>query len=98
MHAHRTGFLLFFLLNHIMLVGERSDLRQVGYAEYLMALPQRLQFFSDGFSSTASDTGVNFVEDQCTHPRFGPAVLRTAASSRWSFTGFNRCFERQHDP
>src|SRR5260370_913053 len=84
MHANSTGFLLLFLLNHIMLVGKRSNLRQVGYAKYLMTLAQGLQFFSDGFGSTASNTGINFIEDQGTHRGVRPAVLRTAASSRWS--------------
>ena len=54
------------LLDEIMMVGEGSDLRQVGHTEHLMARRQRLQLAAHNFGDAPADAGVNFVEHQAT--------------------------------
>src|SRR6266403_2718623 len=54
----------FTLLDNVMMVGERCDLRQVGNAEHLIAFGERLQFLPHGLGGAPSDTGIDLVEDQ----------------------------------
>ena len=52
------------LFDDKVLIGEGGDLRQVGDAEDLLALAEGFELLADGFGGAASDTDVDFVEDQ----------------------------------
>ena len=72
-----------------MLIGEGGDLREVGYAEDLLAAAEGFQLLADGFGGAASDADVDFVEDQGA----GCGVLLVGLGGVF----FNRYFKCQHD-
>ena len=47
-----------------MLVGKRGHLRQVGDAQDLAGLRQRLQLAAYGFGRPSADSGIDLVKDQ----------------------------------
>src|SRR5580698_7015895 len=55
-----AGFALF---DYIVVISEGSDLREVGYAEHLIAFGERLQFLSHRLGGATAYAGVDFVED-----------------------------------
>jgi hypothetical protein len=52
------------LFDHVMMVGEGRNLRQVSYAQYLIGSRQCFQLFSYGLSCASADAGIDFVEDK----------------------------------
>src|SRR5438093_10181052 len=52
------------LAHHVVAVGHRGDLRQVGYAQHLVALGDRPQLAPYDLRHAAPDPGVHLVEDQ----------------------------------
>src|SRR2546423_7383608 len=92
----------FFFLDDVMMITEGGDLRQVGDAQDLVGAGQGFQLFPDGLSGAASDSGIDFIEDQRFLARF---FARLAGGVRlpllvavWVRAGFNACFQRQHYP
>src|ERR1700730_4820291 len=75
-------------LDHIMVIGEGCDLREMSHAEYLIGACQCFQFLADGLRGAASNAGVDFVEDHGTLPARNAAsscLLRRRCPSRsWS--------------
>src|SRR5579862_5180407 len=55
---------VFALLDSEMLIGEGSDLREVCNAENLLRAAESLELLADGFGGAASDSDIDFVEDQ----------------------------------
>src|SRR5579859_3678463 len=94
MYPDAPRFLSFLLLNNIMLIGKRGDLRQVGNAEHLMTAAKGLQLPAHGLGGAASDAGINFVEDQGACPGFRLSVTRTSSMRR--FVGLHGSLEGQH--
>ena len=53
-----------FLLDQVMMVREGGYLRQMGDAEDLVRSGQALELLAYGLGSPATDSSINFVEDQ----------------------------------
>src|SRR5271163_4725883 len=53
------------LLNHIVVVGKSSDLRQVSNAKHLIPFGERLQFLSHSLGRASPNAGINLVKDKC---------------------------------
>src|SRR6516164_6041385 len=77
-----------------MSVGERRDLGQMRNAEYLLGARKLLQLLADGFGGTASDAGIDFVEDQRALSR---SALRAVGTGSVASTSLDRRLQRQHD-
>src|SRR5580693_4181165 len=56
-----TGYAL---LNHVMMIREGRDLRQVSHAENLIRPRQSLQLLANSLRRPPADAGVDLVEDQ----------------------------------
>ncbi len=62
-HAGLRATAMGGLFDEEVLVGERSDLRQVRDADDLLRGGEGLELLADGFCGAAADADVDFVED-----------------------------------
>ena len=54
----------FFLFNHVVMIAEGGDLRQVGHAQHLIAAGERLELLADRLRGPSANASIDFVKNQ----------------------------------
>ena len=61
---HLRPAVVLALLDHEVLIGKRSDLRQVSHTQHLLPSAKGFQLLADSIRCTASYANVNLIKDK----------------------------------